>query len=279
MGIDAHVFCDCLKKNRTTPPPFPPGRIVQRDGEWQLDVPHQGHEQEYDDLDRWVTNACPHPRMVLVSESATWESLIKFLTAAQSCGRVHFPTVVGQFSKPEGEIPSRLAKLALQELCAFNKGEHEGKLTWLVDSETGQEIEQYVPSRRGVIYWGTSSHRFEIGVRKNGFFVVKRRSGKWKWFSRPIFRSMRIEQELFKDPEGHEWAKYTDRDSGRTCVTDRPLQFPVPRFTKNGMEFDAPRFAQVEERPVNPRDYFEITASLMRVFEASRDTGNSVFFG
>ena len=58
MALDARVFCDCFKKGRSQPHPFP--RLVSIDEYGTALLSEDATDEQFDQHEAWLGSACPH---------------------------------------------------------------------------------------------------------------------------------------------------------------------------------------------------------------------------
>lgn len=279
MGLDASVMCNCYKEGRTSIPPVPIELIYFDDKQYHLalNLPWEweGNEDKYflfDNLfDNWMENACEHEGMnyacVWVSN---WSGYRTFQQALGQVGWQHFPTLKAELPNANGGLMSAISAVkALQELNYFKH--HADLVTniFLVNSETGTEIHNYVAAYEGIFIWDGKC-RINLGVDEQGFFIMSMSDP-----PRELFRSLRFEQRLLESQltapylqgraEYQGKVEYVDFESGQSFVCNSAIG-----------DFQYPRYMHIEQRRLDASNFSYIINPLTEIFQAALETGNPV---
>jgi hypothetical protein len=284
MGLEASVLCNCYAEGITTPCPFPEWFTINQTGFPELNVAHQ-NITEADEIrfHEWLQTCCAHPGMIYAGAYVSnWEGYNAFLTALDTVGEEHFPTLVAELPGAEGGLtmPDAAAK-ALRELEFFRAQDDVGKNMFVVNGETGEKLFARVPEHENVFIWD-GRNGLNIGLDDEGLFI----EDSWE-LSRIVFRARHIEQILL-DPDvtdmgGDGRVTLVDVDSGRRfdCKTPIPgKEIPWPdgriRDDEGRFRLEYPRLINVEEHTLKGSDFESILRPLTMVLEASVTTGNPV---
>jgi hypothetical protein len=257
MGLDASVACRCYQDG-VVASPFPEHTVWDRDGYLGLDLPHQGHEAEYNRFGEWEGTACTHPGMCYREEGiSNWPGYRMFQQALGEAGWERFPTLRAYLPERNGGIlPAQAAPAALAELEAFKQA-YRGTALALVEVETGRTIRTHIAAYEGVFIFGTEH---EIGFDAQGLFV--RASQKRH---RECFRSRFFEQRHAFGPEE---AVLTDLATGRRCAVSLGM-----------IGSTSPATFRIEEQAQAAGAFAYILEPLARILQAAVETRNPVRWG
>lgn len=61
MGLDAWVYCNCIKEGKALPHPFPELLVFDETGEPTLQSEGEISLELWLTHDKWYRNSCPHP--------------------------------------------------------------------------------------------------------------------------------------------------------------------------------------------------------------------------
>lgn len=199
MGLDASVLCTCYQEARTAPPPFAPELVVLDDDGWRyLDLPYDGNEELHGQFVSWMRTCCEHEQMQAANvRVSNWGGYRAFQAALGRVGRERFPTLLQELPDANGGStgPAEAAR-ALEEL-AFRELPDLGHNWFLVDTDTGEAVAEYIAVYDGRFVLG-GREGLDIGLDPQGLFIVSRTEP-----PRELFRAMRLEQRL--EPT-QEWA-------------------------------------------------------------------------
>ena len=283
MGLDATVMCRCWLDGTTrTPPPHADHVGFDEEGQLCLTLPEERRDA-HDAFYAWMEDCCPHPRMCLASEwISNWAGLRAFQAALARIGWQHFPTLQAELPAANGGMmPTEASARALGELARFAELVASVRSAFLVDSETGHELYDFIPQYEGIFIM-SGSDQINLGFDVNGFFVRSRGAPPCE-----LFRALRVGQILLEPErtEAHERGRVLLRnlDTGsefesRVAVPGRSIPWPDGRMQddKGRVRSAYPRSFHVEQRALGIADFEQILGSLRRVFEASVATGNPV---
>jgi hypothetical protein len=285
MGLEASVMCTCYARGIAAPFPFPERLVMNSDGFPDL-LPSPGADPEEDMrlLATWMADACEHPGMTAArAYVSNWADYRAFLAALGNTTPEAFNTLIRELPMEDeiGVTTAQAAAEALQELDAFEAREQVGENIFVVDADSGEKLYAYVPEYDGIFVWD-GRNGYNIGVDSDGLFFVDA----WE-LGRVVFRARSIEQHLL-DPElteagGDGRIEYVDPDSGRRLECKTPIpgkEIPWPdgreRNDEGRFRLHYPRHITVEQRPLTPADFSNITSALRRLFAASIETDNPV---
>jgi hypothetical protein len=193
MGLVVKVMCRCFVEGKVQAPFSKPINVAE-DGSLYLDFPWEDNEEAHNLFHRWRESGCEHPRMVYASDIINWTAYRLFQQALGGVGWEHFPTLKAELPNTnDGATPASAAAKMLAELSFFSESADLGQVTVLVDSDTGEELHQYVAAYGGEFRYGPTGDTF--GVDEAGFFIRL----KVNQTQQEVFRAKRIEQ-IVPDP-------------------------------------------------------------------------------
>lgn len=285
MGLDAFVRCNCWEEGRTTPPPVPVDFIyLDEEGYLSLNLPYRDNEEQHHAFDYWRARCCEHDNMEYVSvHVSNWGGYRSFQQALGKAGWEHFPTLRAELPNANGGqlLPASAAR-ALQELRYFQERADLGSNTFLIDTETGEDLHEHIESYQGVFTWSGQA-KVDLGVDERGFFIIATGTEP----HHEEFRSVRFEQRLL-EPELTESYRggqvaYIDLNSGRrfvckAAVSGKDIPWPDGRMQndRGQVRRQYPRFLHVERRKIAADDFVYILEPLTQVFQAAVTVGNPV---
>ena len=261
MGLDASVMCDCFRSRLTTEPPVPRDWLhVDEEGYLNL---KPGHDSDgafavvYD----WMQTCCGHPGHAVRLRAHRQLGGLSALPAGVGRGRVgQFPVLHGELPEANGGMTEAAgAALALGELAVFRSLGEIGSNPCLVDTATGEVVQEHVAGYGGVFILD-GEFRARSGVRRS----TASSSGRARASSN-CFRASRFRQEILDpdaDPYGPEpWrVVYADLDSGREfecrfAVPGETIPWPDGRMQddRGRCRFRYPEALHVEVRAVRSR--------------------------
>src|SRR5215467_7987772 len=107
--------------------------------------------------------------MRYVSDFISWGAYRSIQQALAEVGWEQFPTLEAELPQAnDGVTSSSAAVQMLAELSFFSERAELGQVTVLVDSDTGEELREYIASYGGEFHYGPSGTVF--GFDKAGFF-------------------------------------------------------------------------------------------------------------
>lgn len=277
MGLSLSVMCRCFFEGKARPP-FPDQIVVDEDGFLALKIPDQGKRNLFSD---WVESGCEHPRMTYASQLINWTAYRSFQQALEVAGWEHFPTLRSELPNVNGGTTSAAAASAmLEELTFFVDRADLGWTTVLIETDTGEELHEYVAAYNGEFKIGLNGHNF--GVNENGFFI-REVAGRE---SSEVFRAMRVEQVLpdrcSLTPGGAPMVEYLDLDSGLRYSCSEPMvkiaYRPHDRLqdAESPFRLECPLRMHVIRRKKEASEFKSVVNSLRTVFEAAVETGNLI---
>lgn len=283
MGLDASVMCNCFRLGLTTEPPVP-REWLQIDEEGHLELkPGCGSPEASAEVYQWMQDCCEHPGMQYAwEEIANWSGYRIFQQALGGVGWDRFPVLRQELPEVNGgKTEAPRAALALGELAEFQKAGEIGTNACLVDTATGEVVQEHVAGYEGVFILDGDSG-LEAGFDADGFFI---RTGqdRLELFRAARFRQMHLDPDA--DPYGPErgLVAYLDLDSGkeyecRFAVPGDSIPWPDGRMQddRGRCRFHYPATLHVERRAVHSSDFDYILGPLERIFRASVEMGNPV---
>lgn len=250
MGLDARVRCNCRAEGRTPPLPFPEAWLTHDSAEDQLVLrPEHDTDANWHRLHEWERTACAH-RGAWFEHVGNWGSVRAFQEAARRAGLTTLATMIPAGNG--GTVSPEDARRALEELGRLD---HLGERVFLVDAETGVELQGAIESYDG-LFRLSGPEGIDVGLRPTELFVRDRATGQ------ELFRSARFTQT--RDGDRFVW---TDVATGATFATRSPLA---------AWESEPARQLHVVQRPVTAADFGHVTEPLRRILGASEATGNPV---
>jgi hypothetical protein len=280
MGLVAKVSCRCFVEGKTQPPVSVSVGVAE-DGSRYLDLPSKGNEETQVLFSAWCASACAHRGMVYEAEVINWGAYRSFQQALAEAGWEHFPTMKAELPQSNGGVTSSSAAVQmLAELMFFSEQADLGQVTVLVDSDTGEELHQYIAVYGGEFHYGSSGDNF--GVDDAGFFI-RRSVGQT---AQEVFRALRVKQIL---PDSNEIAKggqplvtFENLDSGVRYACAEPLVKIV--YWPNGalqnaegqIHFGYPNNVHVLTRKRVAADFEAVVHSLRTICEAAVQIGNPI---
>lgn len=286
MGLDASVMCNCFRLGLTSLPPVPGEWLhIQEDGYFGL-RPEYDSDERFAEVYEWQQTCCEHPDMRYASEHiANWAGYRLFQQALGRVGWERFPVLRQELPQANGgQTAAPMAALALRELDEFRRVSSVGSNVCLVDSVTGDVIQEHVAAYQGrFILGGRSGVDFRLDGL--GFYIRDRHT------EAEVFRATRFRQTILdpeSDPYGPEpsLVRFEDLDTGRTfegriAVSGKAIPWPDGRMQddQGRYRFDRPAVLHVEVRAERSTDYEYILGPLERAFRASVETGNPVRWG
>lgn len=282
MGLIASVMCTCFDKGLVVSSPFAEHVKLDESGFLTLDLPHDDNQDKHFLFHQWLDTACNHPAMECASEViSNWSGYRSFQQVLATTGHNRFPTLRAELPENHGGLTgSEAAAKMLEELTSFVEQDKLGFKTVLVDTDTDQELHEYIAAYRGVFGLGLDGS--EMGVDEQGFFI-------WKGLEngyRELFRSMRFQQNLLnkglRKLLKKSAAEFVDIESGKR-VRGRQVLFQVSPWPDGKMQDDEGKFhivyparIHVSKRERRPSEFEYIILPLRRLCEAAVETGNPI---
>lgn len=277
MGYDAYVLCNCYKEGKTVEPPYKEYVVSDEDGIF-IHVPEEIWEEDKDKyysiraaFDEWKETACEHEDMDLASERI-----------ANSAGMGHFRYILEKLGGENrfpvlseylptfngGILPAEFSQKALDELLMLeNEPEPEEKVV-LFEKSTGKSI----ATVNSDTYWLFiyTPYNTKFGIDKDGFFILETVTGNDKQTaSYIVFHSKNFIQKKISE----DCYEFIDIHSGKIYKSARDLYFDREKSGASEFEFET----RIEKVTI-AEDYNYIIKPLKKVFEASIQSGNSVYW-
>jgi hypothetical protein len=279
MGLIASVMCGCFAEGRCGPFPLIEHVRVDEEGYLHLDHPHRDSPDNYRRFNEWISNACEHPRMRFASECiSNWTGYRSFQQTLASVGWEHFPALKAELPENNGGLTeAAAAKPMLEELAFFSEQAQLGSTTLLVNTDTGEELHEYIAAYDGVFHIGADG--IDMGVDEAGFFVCEREG-------RELFRSMKFRQNLlnkgFRKLLRRPAFEFIDLETERRFLCRNGVlqisNWPDGRLQddKGRLHFEYPVRLHVTTRQKRPSEFEYILEPLRRMCEAAVETGNPI---
>lgn len=276
MGLDAFVRCNCLKEGKTTEPPIDRTWIISEDdGYYYLDPKYATDTDLEKQLYDWSKNCCIHSGMKIDEHISNWAGLRVFQEILDKIGIEHFPVLSRQLPEMNGgSLSVESAKAALQELEGFEQKTQALTNIYLINVDNNQPIYQYVDAYEGKIMW---SKAYSAGFNANGFYIVKSDTDEI------LFQGKRITQKVYTYPNWlYRFAKIFNiklKTVRKACWInqDTNAHFYIPwGISVDGKEY--PKELIVEERTTDISDVEYIIGQFRKIFQASIEMNNPVFW-
>jgi hypothetical protein len=275
MGLVIRVSCRCFVEGKTQPPFSGPIKVGE-DGAVYLDLPLEGNEEKHSLFNRWQESGCEHQWMSYASDVITWGAYRSFQQALEAAGWEHFPTLKAEMPvKDHRSTSANAASEMLEELLFFSTKADLGQTTVLLDTDTGEELQEYIAAYGGQFHIGQSGENF--GVDEEGFFIRRDlREG-----AKEVFRAMRVEQKIpdsnFEGVRNQSLVEFINLDSGLQYACGEPMvkisHWPDGRFR---LEYPA-RMHVIKQKRV-ALEFEAVVNSLRAIFEAAVKIGNPIYW-
>jgi hypothetical protein len=282
MGLVASVMCSCFADGLTEKPPFADRVRLDQSGFLTLDLPYENNEDKHHLFDKWLATACKHPNMESVSEViSNWSGYRSFQETLEATEQSRFPTFKAELPDGNGGLTdSASASKMLEELTSFMRQDKHGWTTVLIDTDTGEELHEYIAAYDGIFSYGVDG--IDMGVDEKGFFVWKRYGERF----RELFRSMRFQQRLLdrglRKLLKRSVAEFVDIETGNKIRCHRGV-FRIRRWADGMMQDDQgmlqtdyPARLHVSKRERQASEFKYIVSPLRKLCEASIETGNPI---
>lgn len=281
MGLDAVVECNCYRQGKAKPFPLPELEHLfgwDEDGYLGLNLPYEDNEEVHDRVNQWKYEACQHEDMHYVSERvANWSGYRAFQEALEQIGWQHFPTLETELPTANGGfMPPESAALVLQELAYFREASSSVANTYLIDTLKNERLYEHIGSYGGLFLFAKP---VSMGLDKNGFFLLERNPDSADLTAGTVvFRSKRFEQRILERGEQDEPRKieFFDAINETRFITDVPLS--IHRQVDGKFEVEYPQLLHVEIQAKGEGEFDYIVQPLIRLCQASIETGNPVLW-
>jgi hypothetical protein len=170
MGVDAAVSCTCYQEGRIVSP-FPEHTRVDEEGMLMLDLPMEGHEDEYDIFEEWLSNSpCGHPWLDFCQvRLSNWGGYRSFQSALEQTGWDHFPILRTYLpERNDGHLPTDAAGTALEELETFRRI-CSYMVPVLVNAETGDLVKGHSYLIMGG--YTPAGFHYVVGIDEDSIYV------------------------------------------------------------------------------------------------------------
>ncbi|MBO0859884.1 MAG: hypothetical protein J2P21_15750 [Chloracidobacterium sp.] len=275
MGLVVRVSCGCFVEGKTKPPFSGPIKVGE-DGAVYLDLPLEGNEEKHSLFNRWRESGCEHQWMSYASEVITWGLYSSFQQALQAAGWEHFPTLRAEMPINDQRVTSANAALEmLEELLFFSTKADLGQTTVLLDTDTGEELQEYIAAYGGQFHVGQSGENF--GVDQEGFFI---RTDPCEG-AKEVFRAMRIEQKIpvssFEGVGNQSAVEFINLDSGFQYACGETM-VKLSRGPDGRFRLEYPARMHVIKRKRQALEFEAVVNSLRTIFEAAVKIGNPIYW-
>lgn len=273
MGLDAYVPCNCYREGKTkTPPPTQEELCIDEDGFLRpvryRDIPYDEIKDDeefrkiYDELDDWKWNACEHKYGNYIDEHVgNWSTARYFTWVVSQFPEGSFPLLIDLIPACNGgSVPVKDVPEILRELAELRKRLPEIKGFFLVNGMNGRVLYDGSDYLDGNFAWNDKQI---LGFDKNCLYVLDRKT------KEPLFQAKEVMVTVETDDDGKKHTLWTDvSDSeNKIVVNNDPISEPE----------DGVGYLKVEIRPMSV-DYVYSIDPLERLFKASIETGNPVFW-
>lgn len=273
MGLDAYVPCNCYREGKTKTPPRTQEELCI-DGCGSLrpvryrGIPYDEIKDDeefqniYDDLYYWQTSACEHEDGEYASERVgNWSTARYFTWVVRQFPEGSFPLLIDLLpANNDGSVPVEDAPEILRELAELRKRLPEIKGFFLVDGMKDQVIYDGSDYMDGNFAW---IDKQILGFDKNCLYVLDRETEEL------LFKAKEVMETVETDDDGKKHTLWTD-------VSDSENKIVVNNDPISELE-DGVGYLKVEIRPMSV-DYVYSIDPLERLFKASIETGNPVFW-
>ncbi len=280
MGLDACVMCNCYQEGKAKLTPFEI-KIDLQEGGFTFVNPKDNNDENFWKLWEWKSNACSHSEMEIVSDRiSNWPGVRLFQQALEDAGWNYFPILKAVLPNANGgKVIPELSVRALEEIDFFKTTAGHVPNTVLIASESGYTIQDSISSYGGIF---AMSQPWFYGIFENYFYIQDATS-------QIVFRAHKFEQRLLqpgmtKNYE-REQVEFVDIESGITIITTMAIsgnEISCPEdeleIRKGKLCFEYPAKMHVEWRVVSPEYFNFITEPLAKVFQASVETNNPVYW-
>jgi len=282
MGLVIRVYCRCFVEGKTQPPFSGPIKVDEY-GSVFLDLPLEGNEEKYTLFSIWKESGCEHERMSYASDVISWGRYRSFQQALEAAGWEHFPTLKAEMPVNGQRLtPAHVAPKMLEELLFFSTKADHGQTTVLLDTDTGEELQEYIADYGGQFHVGQSGENF--GVDEEGFFIRRDLDEGAK----EVFRAMRIEQKIpdsnFEGMRSQSMVEFINLDSGLRYACAEPMikigRWPDGRLQNDAGEirWEYPARMHVIKRKKESSEFEDVVNSLRAIFEAAVKIGNPIYW-
>lgn len=167
MGLDAHVYCNCLKDGKAKP--LPKGVSIEFDEGFYY-MYKDGKELSYDYVDKYLETACEHPNMCLFDDRiGNVSGLNNFYSILNSVNK-KFHTLETLFNKGDN-IPYETVLKANEELQELKELIPTLTGTYLININNNQ-VEQYILGNEK--YRFSFNHDYVMMLYNNNFHIINR---------------------------------------------------------------------------------------------------------
>jgi hypothetical protein len=282
MGLVIRVSCRCFVEGKTQPPFSGPIKVDEY-GSAYLDLPWESNEEKHILFNRWLDSGCEHEQMSYASDVIQWSVYRSFQHALEAAGWEHFPTLRAEMPiNGQKSTAANAASQMLEELLFFSTEADLGETAVLLDTDTGEELQEYIAAYGGQFHIGQSGENF--GVDEEGFFI---RHGLGEE-TKEAFRAMKIEQKVqHSSVEGvrsHLKVEFINLDSGFRYACAEPMikivRWPNGRLQNEDgqIQWGYPARMHVIKRKRKASEFEEVVNSLRTIFEAAVKISNPIYW-
>lgn len=275
MGLDAFVPCNCFKEGKTSEPPVDREWIIQDEGYYSLN-PLYSKDMDLDNkIYKWSQNCCEHPFMHISERISNWSGIRLFQQAMNTIGIDNFPILNTELPDVNGGyLTVENAKKALAELDIFEKRIVTINNIYLINVDSGEAVYEYIDAYDGKVIF---SKPYSLGFNINGLYIVESDSNKI------LFQGKSVQQKVYYYPQ---WLKIITkitpiklRPIRKVCWIDTATKNHF--YTKFGLSIyngNYPKEFTIKEQPTDIFNYQYIIDSLRKMFEASIQMNNPVYW-
>jgi len=263
MGLDGYVQCNCIKEGKIKTPPFDLSLIKYENN--IFDISEDVEDETFHSYLDWIENACNHPGLYYIHERVSNISGLNFLwSAIRKAGKEKFPILKSIWETDH--LKPEKAKEALQEVELLKSKINEMEGVFLIDKITNEEFwavfedeDEWFYSHGGEFYYRLNNKGFCITDSEGKELFLS------KDFTQDVTMTMNLDKVQFE-------VVFKDIIEGKTFESIKPIDRCINWERK---EFYFPKELKVIRRRLKVKDFYSIEV-LMRLFEASCITGNSV---
>ena len=276
MSYCGFVVCTCYQEGKTTAPPHEKYVVFDEYG-LSLDIPtdlwKNDKQKALDmtsDFAEWKWSACRHEDMELCYEHLTnILGMSKFRDAIERFGgKEKFP-YLSEFlpTSNDGILPAEYAHNILNEIEEFEKQNIEENRILLYNISTNELIAN-VNAETHLIFLYSAYNKYNFGIDKDGFFILKNIKKHGKESSFVVFRSKHfIQKYLVKNDK----FQFIDKNSDKTYTCDAGISSLESDNKKDNYVF------MIKKVKVKIADEYKyITTPLKNLAKASKESGNPI---
>jgi len=264
MGLDAYVYCNCIKEGKAAELPFDWNFLKFEDGYYFLKREYE--EQYAEQFILWQETACEHEDFYYINTRVAnvsgWNLLESILNRL---GKRYYPYLS---TMGEKEITPIEAQEALRELNHFCTKMTDLNVDCIVDSQTGQNYRIVLEGEQVDFFYSGTEYTYSLNP--TGFCITDSQEN-------VLFRSLSFKQEVKHLAESERIkpiVTFTDMDTGKHFVSRSAFERLKNWETR---EFYYPSELKVVRRKLKTSDLI-CTSELRELYKASILNNNSVYW-